>query len=101
MASANWPNFTVRLGTSHFALETRRLEPHLAAPVAKTGRVFVECDLMEPGDGRGLGASGGAVAMALIVALVVLMMVNIGGGLTRPLIASPRVAAAQTAHGQG
>jgi hypothetical protein len=56
---------------------------------------------MEPGNGGGPGASGGAVAMALIVALVVLMMVNIGGGLTRPPIASPHMAAAQTTHGQG
>jgi hypothetical protein len=38
---------------------------------------------MEPANGEGLGAFGGAVAMALIVAVVVLlMMVNIGGGLT-------------------
>jgi hypothetical protein len=56
---------------------------------------------MEPGNGRGLGSSGGAVAMALIVAIVVLMMVDIGGGLKRPLIAPPHLAAAQTAHSQG
>jgi len=56
---------------------------------------------MEPGNGRGLGSSGGAVAMALIVAIVVLLMVSIGGGQTRPLVASPHLAAAQPAHSQG
>jgi hypothetical protein len=57
---------------------------------------------MEPANGEGLGAFGGAVAMALIVAVVVLlMMVNIGGGLTRPMFA-PHVATAQASSpGQG
>ncbi len=47
---------------------------------------------MEPGDGGGLGASGGALLMALIVAIAVLLMVDIGGGLTRPLMAPPHSA---------
>jgi hypothetical protein len=57
---------------------------------------------MEPANGGGMGASGGAVAVALIVAAVVLVMVNFGGGVTRPLIASPHAATvAQTSQGQG
>ena len=37
---------------------------------------------MEPGDGGGLGASGGAVVVAVVV-----LLVNISGGLTRPMFA--------------
>jgi hypothetical protein len=55
---------------------------------------------MEPANG-GLGASVGAVAMALIVALVVVLMVNSGGALNRPMFA-PHVATAQASSpGQG
>ncbi|HLY80673.1 MAG TPA: hypothetical protein VKQ70_14930 [Caulobacteraceae bacterium] len=50
---------------------------------------------MEPGNGRGLGASGGAVLMALIVAIVVMLMVQVGGGLTRPLMTPPHAATAR------
>jgi hypothetical protein len=56
---------------------------------------------MEPGNGGGLGASGGAVAMALIVALVALLMVSIGGGLRAPMFAQPHVAMTQAPQGQG
>ncbi len=55
---------------------------------------------MEPGDQGGLGASGVAVAMALVVAIVVLLMVNIGGGLTHSLT-TPHVAMASPAESQG
>jgi hypothetical protein len=56
---------------------------------------------MEPGNGRGLGAAGGAVLMTLIVAIVVLLMVHVGGGLTRPLMTPPHAATAQAAATQG
>jgi len=41
---------------------------------------------MGPAKGGGLGASGGAVAATLIVALLVLVMVAFGGGVTRSLV---------------
>jgi hypothetical protein len=50
---------------------------------------------MGPARNGGLGASGGAVLMTVIVAIVVLIMVEIGGGLTRPLYAPPHAATAQ------
>ncbi|HXQ17648.1 MAG TPA: hypothetical protein VN814_23775 [Caulobacteraceae bacterium] len=55
---------------------------------------------MEPGNGGGLGASGGAVVAALIVAVLVLLMVNIGGGL-RPVLTQPHVAMTHAPQGQG
>ena len=55
---------------------------------------------MEPGDPGGLGSSGVAVAAALIVAIAVLVMVSIGGVMTRPLV-TPHVAMAPRAQSQG
>jgi hypothetical protein len=57
---------------------------------------------MEPDNGGGLGSSGGALVMALVVAAVALLMINIGGGVMRPLVThSPRVAMTQPARSQG
>ncbi len=50
---------------------------------------------MEPANNGGLGASGAVVLTTAIVAVVVMIMVEIGGGLTRPLYASPHAATAQ------
>ena len=61
---------------------------------------------MGPANGRGLGASGGAALVTLIVAIVVVAMVSLGGGVTRPLFvqshggASP-AAAMRTVQSQG
>jgi hypothetical protein len=44
-----------------------------------------------------MGATLGAVAVAVVVAIAVLAMVSIGGGLTRPIVTSPQVAAAAAA----
>ncbi len=57
---------------------------------------------MGPGRYGGLGATLGAAAVALVVAIVVLAMVRIGGGLNRPLVApQPQVAAAAASQGPG
>lgn len=55
---------------------------------------------MEPDNGGGLGSTGVAVAMTLIVAIVVLIMVNIGGGLFQPLT-TPHVAMTPPVQSQG
>jgi hypothetical protein len=55
---------------------------------------------MGPANSGGLGASGGAVLVAVIIAIVVLIMIDIGGGLTRPLIAPRHAATAQGATTQ-
>ena len=57
---------------------------------------------MGPGRYGGLGATLGAAAVAFVVAVMVLAMVRIGGGLTRPLVAPhPQVAAAVAAQAPG
>ena len=57
---------------------------------------------MGPGRYGGLGATVGAAAAALAVALGVLAMVSLGGGVRHPLVASASaVAPAQAAHAQG
>jgi hypothetical protein len=44
----------------------------------------------------GLGASAGAVLMAVVVAAAVLVMVEFGGGMTKPLYAPSHAAAQAT-----
>ena len=39
----------------------------------------------------------GAVAMAVVVAIIVMAMVSISGGLAHPIVSSPQVAAAAAA----
>lgn len=57
---------------------------------------------MGPGRYGGLGATLGAAAVAFVVAVMVLAMVRIGGGLTRPLVAPhPQVAAAAAPQAPG
>jgi hypothetical protein len=57
---------------------------------------------MGPGNGgRGLGSAGGALAATLAVAAVTLVMVALGGGLTKPLVKHlPHVATAQASQSQ-
>jgi hypothetical protein len=50
---------------------------------------------MGPANNGGLGASGGAVLVTAIVVAVVLIMIEFGGGLTKPLYAPPHTATAQ------
>ena len=51
---------------------------------------------MEPGNDRGPGSSGGAVAAAVMV------MVTFGGGMSRPLVThQPHVAMTQAPRAQG
>jgi hypothetical protein len=47
---------------------------------------------MGPGESRGLGASGGAILMAVVVAVAVLIMVDLGGNQSRPLVQHNAVA---------
>ena len=57
---------------------------------------------MGPGRYGGLSMTLGAVAMAFVVAVAVMAMVAVGGGLTRPLVASaPQVASAAASAPQG
>ena len=49
---------------------------------------------MGPGRLGGLGPSAAAVLAALAVAVLVVAMVDIGGGLDRPLVAPPQHAPA-------
>ena len=49
---------------------------------------------MEPGRYGGVATTVGAVAMALVVAIVVMAIVSLGGGLGHPIVSSPQVAAA-------
>jgi hypothetical protein len=81
----------------HFALETLRLEPHLTRPVDETGRFCWSVTEMGPGRLRGLRPSAAAVLAALAVAVLVVAMVDIGGGLNRPLVAPAPHAAATPA----
>jgi len=56
---------------------------------------------MGPGRLGGLGPSAAAVLAALAVAVLVVRMVDIGGGLNRPLVAPPQhLATTPTAAGQ-
>ena len=52
---------------------------------------------MGPGRYGGSSASVGAAAVAMAVAVLVIAIVAIGGGLNRPLTASPQVTAAVAA----
>ena len=45
---------------------------------------------MGPGRLGGLGPSAAAVLAAVVVAILVVAMVDIGGGLNRPLVAPPQ-----------
>jgi hypothetical protein len=57
---------------------------------------------MGPGRFGGLGPSAAAVLVAFVVAIVVWAMVDIGGGINRPLVTQPaHVAAAASAQGPG
>ncbi len=57
---------------------------------------------MGPGRYGGLGATLGAAAVALVVAILVLAMVRVGGGIGRPLVAPhPQMAAAAAPHSPG
>ncbi len=56
---------------------------------------------MGPGRYGGMGATLGAVAVALVVAIVALVIVSIGGGIDHPIVAHPHVAAAAAAPSQG
>lgn len=56
---------------------------------------------MGPGRYGGLGATIGAAAMAIVVALGVMAIVAFGGGLNRPLTAHPAVAMVAPPPGQG
>ena len=49
---------------------------------------------MGPGRYAGKATTLGAVAFAIVVAIVVMAMVSVGGGLNRPIVTSPQVAAA-------
>lgn len=52
---------------------------------------------MEPGRYGGAATTVGAVAMAVVVAIMVMAMVSISGGLAHPIVSSPQVAAAAAA----
>lgn len=56
---------------------------------------------MGPGRYGGLGATIGAAAVAVVVALAVMAMVSVGGGINRPLVAHAAVAMNSAPHGQG
>jgi hypothetical protein len=53
---------------------------------------------MGPGRTEGLGPTVAAVAAAVVVAVAVLAMVSIGGGIDRSLMAPSHVAVAQGAQ---
>jgi hypothetical protein len=53
---------------------------------------------MGPGRLGGLGPSAAAVLAALAVAVLVVAMVDIGGGLDHPLVAPPQHAPATTSQ---
>lgn len=101
-----------RLGSLHFAMETRvkgnpracgnpdvgtvRSQPRsLSHRADKSDGDF---SVMGPGGYGGVGASLGAVAVTLVVAIIVLAIVSIGGGLAHPLVNhEPAVMAAAAA----
>lgn len=56
---------------------------------------------MGPGRYGGIGTTIGAAAAAVVVALGVIAMVAIGGGINHPLVAKPAVAMTAAAQGQG
>lgn len=56
---------------------------------------------MGPGSYGGVGATIGAAAMAILVALGVLAIVSFGGGVNQPLTARPAVAMNAPPPGQG
>lgn len=56
---------------------------------------------MGPGRYGGIGTTIGAAAMAVAVALGVIAMVSIGGGINHPLVARPAVAMNTPPPGQG
>ena len=52
---------------------------------------------MGPGRYGGRATTLGAVAFAVVVAIAVMAMVSVGGGMNRPIVTSPQVAAAAAA----
>jgi hypothetical protein len=90
-----------RLGGSHFGPETRGWEPHLSRPVPLQGGSDGDGSVMGPGRHGGVGATLGAAAVALVVAILVGAMVSIGGGLNRPIVTNTHVAASAAAPSQG
>ena len=56
---------------------------------------------MGPGRHGGMGATLGAAAVALVVAILVGAMVSIGGGIDRPIVTDTHVAASAAAPSQG
>lgn len=56
---------------------------------------------MGPGRRGGIGATLGAAAVALVVAILVGAMVSTGGGLNHPIVANTHVAATAAAPSQG
>ena len=53
--------------------------------------------LWNPAGTGGVATTVGAVAMAVVVAIIVMAMVSISGGLAHPIVSSPQVAAAAAA----
>lgn len=101
-----------KLGSLHFAMETRvKGNPQVcgnpdAGTVRGRPRSFShradrsDGDLSVMGSARygGIGASFGAVGVTLVVAVIVLAIVSIGGGLAHPLVNhEPAVMAAASA----
>jgi hypothetical protein len=56
---------------------------------------------MEPGRSGGLGPSAAAVLASALVAVVVVTMVSVGGGLNRPLVASSHPVSPATSAARG
>ncbi|HEY1427347.1 MAG TPA: hypothetical protein VGF50_11795 [Caulobacteraceae bacterium] len=56
---------------------------------------------MGPGRYGGIGTTIGAAAAAVVVALAVIAMVAIGGGMNHPLVAQPAMAMTTPPPGQG
>ena len=82
-----------RLGGSHFEPETQGWEPPVSRPVPLQGGSNGEGSVMGPGRYGGLGATLGAAAFALVVAILVGAMVSIGGGINHPIVSNTHVAA--------
>ena len=81
----------------HFDLEMRRREPHLRDPRFQAGASERRETIMGPGRTDGLGPSAAAVFATLMVALTVLAIVVVGGGMQHPLLAPAHVALAHSA----
>lgn len=56
---------------------------------------------MGPGRSGGIGATIGAAAVAIVVALGVIVMVSLGGGINRPLVAHTAMAMNAPPQGRG